>query len=148
MFVNLIYCKYYINFHLTLMTTVNPVFKGNSHNQKNVFSERCPILRNLRWRDTFSRYRDHMSLEDGFYRISINLTPIRKIFMSLCWHADKLIVIKNISFKTRLLGRPQPQMYPPVALNQYYTLVNRTHKHEGGGGGGGFNNQTGPICQT
>ena len=29
---------------------------------------------------------------------------------------------------TRLLGRPQPQMYPPVALNQY-TLVNRTHKH-------------------
>ena len=30
--------------------------------------------------------------------------------------------------KTRLLGRPQPQMYPPVALNQY-TLVNRTHKH-------------------
>ena len=30
--------------------------------------------------------------------------------------------------KTRLLGRPQPQMYPPVALNQY-TWVNRTHKH-------------------
>ena len=29
---------------------------------------------------------------------------------------------------TRLLGRPQPQMYPPVALNQY-TWVNRTHKH-------------------
>ena len=29
---------------------------------------------------------------------------------------------------TRLLGRPQPQMYPPVALNQY-TLFNRTHKH-------------------
>ena len=29
---------------------------------------------------------------------------------------------------TRLLGRPQPQMYPPVALNQY-TLVNRTHKN-------------------
>ena len=27
-----------------------------------------------------------------------------------------------------MLGRPQPQMYPPVALNQY-TLVNRTHKH-------------------
>ena len=26
---------------------------------------------------------------------------------------------------TRLLGRPQPQMYPPVALNQY-TWVNRT----------------------
>ena len=28
----------------------------------------------------------------------------------------------------RLLGRPQPQMYPPVALNQY-TWVNRTHRH-------------------
>ena len=26
---------------------------------------------------------------------------------------------------TRLLGRPQPQMYPPVSLNQY-TLVNKT----------------------
>ena len=29
---------------------------------------------------------------------------------------------------TRLLGRSQPQMYPPVTLNQH-TLVNRTHKH-------------------
>ena len=29
---------------------------------------------------------------------------------------------------TRLLGRPQLQMYPPVALNQY-TLVNKTPKH-------------------
>ena len=29
---------------------------------------------------------------------------------------------------TRLLGRPQPQMYPPVALN-HDTWVNRTHKH-------------------
>ena len=28
----------------------------------------------------------------------------------------------------KMYGRPQPQMYPPVALNQY-TLVNRTHKH-------------------
>ena len=32
------------------------------------------------------------------------------------------------SCKTRLLGRPQPQMYPPVALNQY-KWVNRTRKH-------------------
>ena len=32
------------------------------------------------------------------------------------------------TYKTRLLGHPQPQMYPPVALNQY-TWVNRTHKH-------------------
>ena len=30
-----------------------------------------------------------------------------------------------IHFITRLLGCPQPQMYPPVALNQY-TWVNRT----------------------
>ena len=36
--------------------------------------------------------------------------------------------IMGFTYKTRLLGRPQPQMYPPVALNQY-TLVNRTHKH-------------------
>ena len=34
----------------------------------------------------------------------------------------------QIKYITRLLGRPQPQMYPPVALNQY-TWVNRTHKH-------------------
>ena len=33
--------------------------------------------------------------------------------------------IKNIA---RLLGLPQPQIYPPVALNQY-PLVNRTPKH-------------------
>ena len=40
------------------------------------------------------------------------------------------ILLINIEkfVKTRLLGHPQPQMYPPVALNQY-TLVNRTHKH-------------------
>ena len=31
-------------------------------------------------------------------------------------------------YETRLLGHPQPQMYPPVALYQY-TWVNRTHKH-------------------
>ena len=37
-------------------------------------------------------------------------------------------VFKEISVKTRLLGRPQPQMYPPVTLNQY-TWVNRTRKH-------------------
>ena len=30
--------------------------------------------------------------------------------------------------QTRLLAHPQPQMYPPVALNQY-TWVNITHKH-------------------
>ena len=32
-----------------------------------------------------------------------------------------------LNYLSRLLGRPQPQMYPPVALNQY-TWVNRTHK--------------------
>ena len=37
-------------------------------------------------------------------------------------------VYYNQQVATRLLGRPQPQMYPPVARNQY-TLVNRTHKH-------------------
>ena len=39
---------------------------------------------------------------------------------------DRQYVTKYI--ETRLLGRPQPQMYPPVALNQY-TLVNKIHKH-------------------
>ena len=47
-------------------------------------------------------------------------------------HADDLLFtsLTETGFKklTRLLGRPQPQMYPPIALNQY-TLVNRTHKH-------------------
>ena len=41
---------------------------------------------------------------------------------------SSLLSIEPNIVKTRLLGRPQPQMYPPVALNQY-TLVNRTHKH-------------------
>ena len=36
--------------------------------------------------------------------------------------------IKSLGCKTRLLGRPQPQMNPPVALNQY-TWVNRTTKY-------------------
>ena len=58
-----------------------------------------------------------MSLEDRFYCII---------------HIDNHIIIvyylRCEYIITRLLGRPQPQMYPPVALNQY-TLVNRTHKH-------------------
>ena len=79
--------------------------------------------------------------------------------------------LRSNSDQTRLLGRPQPQMYPPVALNQY-TWVNRTHKHfyicfkenfesfsyvenvnifgylGVWGGGGSFNNQTGPSWFT
>ena len=38
------------------------------------------------------------------------------------------MIIGLIQDSTRLLGCPQPQMYPPVTLNQH-TLVNRTHKH-------------------
>ena len=38
------------------------------------------------------------------------------------------LLCTSIAQTTRLLGRPQPQMYPPVARNQY-TLVNRTHEH-------------------
>ena len=45
---------------------------------------------------------------------------IKKILLQFSLH--------SINVKTRLLGRPQPQMYPPVALNQY-KWVNRTHKH-------------------
>ena len=44
------------------------------------------------------------------------------------YYTTDLEQISTHLIKTRLLGRPQPQMYPPVALNQY-TLVNRTHKH-------------------
>ena len=45
--------------------------------------------------------------------------------MSLKWRDHYAIVIEE--YIARLLGHPQPQMYPPVALNQY-TWVNRTHK--------------------
>ena len=38
-----------------------------------------------------------------------------------------VIMVYMCDLLTRLLGRPQPQMYPPVALSQY-TWVNRTHK--------------------
>ena len=55
---------------------------------------------------------------------------IRKQFTHLHWtHLQRYLHIKTLnSEETRLLGRPQAQMYPPVALNQH-TLVNRTHKH-------------------
>ena len=55
----------------------------------------------------------------------------RETFDKIPWHGQKrhiFLVAWIRSRKTRLLGHPQPQMYPPVALNQY-TLVNRTHKH-------------------
>ena len=43
--------------------------------------------------------------------------------------ADIFLFFCNMAHMVKLLlGRPQPQMYPPLALNQY-TLVNRTHKH-------------------
>ena len=47
-----------------------------------------------------------------------------------CEHCEVRQHLKynEIHNKTRLLGRSQPQMYPPIALNQY-TLGNRTHKH-------------------
>ena len=46
------------------------------------------------------------------------------------WHQRCVLgtINQRPASSTRLLGRPQPQMYPPVALNQY-TWVNRTHKH-------------------
>ena len=37
-------------------------------------------------------------------------------------------IVQYFHDETRLLGHPQPQMYPPVALNQH-TWINRTHKH-------------------
>ena len=37
-------------------------------------------------------------------------------------------ILDGTTMSTRLLGRPLPQMYPLVNLNQY-TWVNRTHKH-------------------
>ena len=53
--------------------------------------------------------------------IPANIIKIIIIILTVVqWHQTIIIII------TRLLGRPQPQMYPPVALNQY-TLVNRTH---------------------
>ena len=42
-------------------------------------------------------------------------------------HLSHIILISDILI-AKLLGRPQLQMYPPVALNQY-TGVNVTHKH-------------------
>ena len=43
-------------------------------------------------------------------------------------HKQYLVKVASTKRETRLLGRPQPQMYPPVALNQY-VWVNRIHKH-------------------
>ena len=54
---------------------------------------------------------------ESFITLLITLIIVNGLLMSF-----------SMQYITRLLGRPQPQMYPPVALNQY-TLVNRTHKH-------------------
>ena len=48
--------------------------------------------------------------------------------MKVNHHYHYHLVVIKASSGTRLLGPPQPQMYPPVALNQY-TWVHRTHKH-------------------
>ena len=45
---------------------------------------------------------------------------------STWYEGRKLHVVTRNQSLTRLLGHPQPQMYPPVGLNQY-TLVNKTH---------------------
>ena len=72
-----------------------------------------------------------MDGQTGGGGISISPVPgLRRHGRSKCAYEckHKIMRIKGNQYKTRLLGRPQPQMYPPVALNQY-TLVNRTHKH-------------------
>ena len=52
-----------------------------------------------------------------------------QIWLPMGWMSDSKQFSNQFEFgQTRLLGRPQPQMYPPVTLNQYI-LVNRTHKH-------------------
>ena len=53
----------------------------------------------------------------------------RYLSMNMIPHRHLVLYTGNtFREETRLLGRPQPQMYPPVALNQY-TWVNRTPKH-------------------
>ena len=54
-------------------------------------------------------------------------TIVKSINSAMCFKSDTEAKYLKLH-KTRLFGRPQPQMYPPVALNQH-TLVNRTHKH-------------------
>ena len=51
----------------------------------------------------------------------------RRIWYKHCPEIS-MVKVTEIVITTRLLDRPQPQMYPLVALNQY-TWVNRTHKH-------------------
>ena len=60
---------------------------------------------------------------DGAFKKTAKISP-RQIKTSHSLY----IPVFEVTKLTRLLGRPQPQMYPPVALNQY-TWVNRTHKH-------------------
>ena len=60
------------------------------------------------------------------YQMIHKVVPVTKL--STKWSLLPNYPQSGPCYQTRLLGRPQPQMYPPVALNQH-TLVNRTHKH-------------------
>ena len=60
-----------------------------------------------------------------------SLTPydvISDYYLSQNIAQNQFLCRAQFTRQTRLLGRPQPQMYPPVTLNQY-TWVNITHKH-------------------
>ena len=68
----------------------------------------------------------HSVAKIGFVAVCLGIWPSH--WEESCYVHNMQICNSWLVKITRLLGRPQPQMYPPVALNQY-TLVNRTHKH-------------------
>ena len=74
-----------------------------------------------------SLIRDHCIKQETMFTTMLLtlLVPISTVYMNTHWYENEINICITI---TRLLGRPQPQMYPPVTLNQY-TWVNRTHKH-------------------
>ena len=77
----------------------------------------------------------YMFLNDCIIYVEDNM-PFVSIYRYVCTCIYKIVLIQFlckskyniVSLLTRLLGRPQPQMYPLVTLNQY-TWVNRTRKH-------------------
>ena len=115
----------------TKNNTVKPVFKGLSNSVRwrpvLLYANIRPCqLNSLLYVMRFSKSYQPASQANKTQRK--NLAQHKVEFLSNNIFMVKSYIFTYDNIQTRLLGRPQPQMYPPVALNQY-TWVNRTHKH-------------------
>ena len=106
-----------------------------------IWIQRTSGYRTLALKHTFSHWSIQSRIEAYILALKHTLSEARQrhVHFTVKWQtgwssypggktASYQSQVNHNYHKTRLLGHPQPQMYPPVPLNQY-TLVNRTHKH-------------------